>query len=69
MKWITGANELETKRYCEIQFKLNEFSTSKEVFWKFHVDETELSDKSLGYDRTVGLDLMTELGIDINCKE
>ena len=69
MKWITGADKLETKRDCEINFKFNEFSTSNEVLWKFHVDEKKLSDKSLGYDVIMGLDLMTKLGIFINCKE
>ena len=58
-----------TKRDCEIKFKRNEFSASKEVLWKFHVYETEFSDKLLGYDIIIGLDLMTELDIIINFKE
>ena len=69
MKRITGAGKLETKRDYEIKLKLNEFSTSKEVLWKFHVDETELSDKLLGYDIIMGLDIMTELSIISNYKE
>ena len=60
---------MEHKRDCEIKFKLNEVSTPKEVLCKSHVDETELSDKSLGSDIIMGLDLMTELGIHINCNE
>ena len=60
---------MTTKTNCRIKFKLNEFSTSKEVTWKFHVDETQMSNKSLDYDMIMGLDLMTELGIIINCRD
>ena len=60
---------MTTKTNCRIKFKLNEFSTSKEATWTLHVDETKISDKSLGYDMIMGLDIMTELGIIINCKD
>ena len=69
MKYITEAGELETKRNCKVKFEFNEFSRSKKVLWVFHIDETELSDKSLGYNIIMGLDLMTKLGIIINCKK
>ena len=67
--WATGAGSMHTKRKCTLKFKLNEFSTSKEVEWKFHVDESELQKKSIGYDMIIGLDLMSELGIIINCRK
>ena len=67
--WITGAGAIKTKRECNLKFKLDEFSTSKEVSWNFHVDETEMSKDSLGYDMIIGLDLLCELGLIINCEE
>ena len=67
--WITGSGTINTKRECNLKFKLDEFSTSKEVSWKFHVDETEMSKDSLGYDMIIGLDLLCELGLIINCED
>ena len=42
--WATGAGSMHTKRKCTLKFKLNKFSTSKEVEWKFYVDESELQE-------------------------
>ena len=67
--WITGAGAINTKRECNLKFKLDEFSTSKEVNWNFHADKTEMSKDSLGYDMIIGLDLLCELGLIINCEE
>ena len=44
-------------------------STSKQDSWNNHVDETEMSTDSLGYDMIIGLDLLCELGLIINCEE
>ena len=67
-KWITGAGTLSTTRKCAIKFKLNEFSNSKEIHWNFNVDETSISHDTIAYNMIVGLDLMSELGIIIDCK-
>ena len=67
--WITGTGAISIKRICNLKFKLDEFSTSKEIKWKFHVDETEMSKDSLGYDMSICLDLLFELGLNTNCEE
>ena len=69
MTCLTGAGEMTTKTNNQIKCKLDELSTSKEVTWNLHVDESNISDKSLGYDMIIGFDLMTELGTIINCKD
>ena len=53
---------------CDITFKSNEFSNSKEIYWNFNVDETSDSSDSLQYDMIIGLDLMSELGLILDCK-
>ena len=59
---------METKRNIKIKFKLDEFSTTKEVEWSFHIDKSDVSKRSLGYDAIICLDLICELGLIINCK-
>ena len=56
--WITDTGAISTKRECNSQFKLDEFSTSKEIKWNFHVDGIEISKKLFGYDMIIGLDLL-----------
>ena len=58
---------MENKRNVNVNFKLDEFSTTKEVEWNFHVNESDVSKRSLGYD-VIYLDLMYELVLIINCK-
>jgi hypothetical protein len=67
-KWVTGAGIVSTTRKCDVTFKLNEFSNSKEIYWNFNVDETSESSDSLKYDMIIGLDLMCKLGIILDCK-
>ena len=67
--WITGAGAISTKRECNLKFKLDEFSISKLIQWKFHVYETKISTDSLGYDMIIGLVLLCELGLNTNCEE
>ena len=52
-----------------MKFKLDEFSISKEIKWNLHVDETEISKDSLGYDMIIDLDIICELGLIINGEE
>ena len=37
--------------------------------WNFHVDENEMSKEPLVFDMIIGLDLLYELGLIINCEE
>ena len=66
MVWATGAGSMHTKWEYNLKFKLNEFSTSKEIEWKFHVDESDLTQDSVGYDIIVGLSMMSQLGLIVN---
>ena len=50
-----------------VRTTLNEFSTSREIFWKFNADETSISNNSLDYGIIRGLDLVTELDFIIGC--
>ena len=46
--WVTGVGTMITSRNCIINFKLDEFSTSKIVKWMFYVDKTEISQSPWG---------------------
>ena len=48
-----------------VKFRLPEFSNSKTIDWKFHIDETTKPDQAQ-YDMIIGTDLMEELGIDLS---
>ena len=65
---VTGTSTIKNKRNVNMKLKLDECSQSKEVDWSFHVDENDVSKRSLGYAVSIGLELMCELGIIINCK-
>ena len=67
--WATGAGSMHTKRESTLKFKLNEFSSSKEIEWKFHVDESDLNSKSIDCDMIICLDIMSEFGLIINCRK
>ena len=41
---------MKTKRNVNIKFKLDELSSTKEIECEFHVDESDVSTCSLGYD-------------------
>ena len=59
---------METKRNVKKKLKLDEFSITKEVEWNFHVDESDVSKRSLDYDAIIGLNIMCKLGLIITCK-
>ena len=63
-KWMTKGGQFETKAICEVQMKLLDFSSSRTVKWKFHVD-TKATSKQENYDMIIGKDLMQELGLDV----
>jgi hypothetical protein len=51
-----------------LDFKLPELSTSKVVTWQAHVDG-KTSIKEAAYDMIMGMDLMTSIGISVDCEQ
>jgi hypothetical protein len=45
-----------------------ELSTSKVVTWQAHVDDKK-SSKEAAYDMIMGMDLMTSIGITVDCEQ
>ena len=68
VSWSTLGGNYYTKKTSEIKFKLPEFFLNKEVNWSgVHVDE-QLTKSSTPYDFIIGMDLLTKLGIIIDCE-
>ena len=67
--WATAGGEFQTRRKAKVEFQLPEFSTSKEISWSFHVDESDPKNDALGYDMIIGRDLLTDLGIIIDFED
>ena len=63
-KWMTKGGQFETSASCEIQMKLLDFSSSRTVTWRFHVDKNSKSETE-NYDMIIGKDLMQNLGLDV----
>jgi hypothetical protein len=51
-----------------LDFKFPELSTSKVVTWQAHVDD-KTSSKEAAYDMITGMDLMTSIGIEVDCEQ
>jgi hypothetical protein len=51
-----------------LDFKLPELSTSKVVTWQAHADD-KTSSKEAAYDMIMGMDLMTSIGITVDCEQ
>jgi hypothetical protein len=49
-------------------FKFPEISTSKAVTWQTHVDD-KTSSKEAAYDMIMGIDLVTSIGITVDCEQ
>ena len=60
--WETQAGKFTTSKKADIDFFLPEFSATKIVTWKSHVDESTNGK----YDMILGRDLLTALGLDLN---
>jgi len=60
IEWKTLTGTLVTEKIGEINFKIPELSTSKQISWKLHLDEVS-NHKQVPYDIILGLDLLTEL--------
>jgi hypothetical protein len=67
-KWKTLGGTFTT--HCEslLDFKVPEISTSKVVTWQAHVDD-KTSSKEAAYDVIMGMDLMTSIGIKVDCEQ
>ncbi len=57
-----------TKQKCLVDFKFPEFSNSKTVTYVVHVDE-RTPRSTATYDMIIGMDLITELGINIQTSD
>jgi hypothetical protein len=64
-KWKTLGGTLTTNYESLLAFKLPELSTSKVVTWQPHVYKT--SSKEAAYYMIMGMDLMTYIGITVDC--
>ena len=63
--WENQAGKFTTSKKMNIDFCLPEFSVTKIVMWKFHVNESTNS----RYDMSLGRDLLTALGLDLKFSE
>jgi hypothetical protein len=62
VSWTTNAGKFGTKYNITLQFTFQEFNSSREITWKFSVDETE---QQSYYDMIIGRDLQLALNLDI----
>jgi hypothetical protein len=65
-KWKALAGTFTTNYESLLDFKFPELSTSKVVIWQAHVDD-KTSSKETAYDTSMGMDLMTSIGITVDC--
>jgi hypothetical protein len=67
-KWKTLGGTFTTNYESLLDFRFPELSTSKVVAWQAHVDDNN-SSKDAAYDMTMGMDLMTFIGIKVDCEQ
>jgi hypothetical protein len=67
-KWKTLGRTFTTNYESILDFKFPEISTSKVVTWQAHVDD-KTSSKEAAYDMIMGMDLMTSIGITVDCEQ
>jgi hypothetical protein len=67
-KWKTLGGTFTTNYKSLLDFKFPEISTSKVVTWQAHVDD-KTSSKEAAYDMIMGMDLMTSIGITVDCEQ
>jgi hypothetical protein len=67
-KWKTIGGTFTTNYESLLDFKFPEISTSKVVTWQAHVDDKTPS-KEAAYDMIMGMDLMTFIGITVDCEQ
>ena len=67
-KWKTLGGIFTTKYQSLIDFKFPELNQNKTITWAVHVDE-KTSSKEASYDMIIGMDLMCEIGLQIDCQD
>jgi hypothetical protein len=67
-KWKTLGGTFTTNYESLLDFKFPEISTSKVVTWQAHVDDKS-SSKEAAYAMIMGKDLMTSIGITVDCEK
>jgi hypothetical protein len=67
-KWKTLGGTFTTNYESLLDFKFPELSTSKVATWQAHVDD-KTSSKEAAYDMIMGMDLMTSIGITVDCEQ
>jgi hypothetical protein len=68
IKWKTRGGTFTTNYESLLDFKFPEISPSKVVTWQSHVDD-KTSSKEAAYDMIMGMDLMTSIGIRVDCEK
>ena len=68
IKWKTLGGVFTTRSESLIDFKLPELHQNKTVTWTVHVDDKTKRTES-SFDMIIGMDLMCQLGINIDCQE
>jgi hypothetical protein len=67
-KWKILGGTFTTNYESLLDLKSPELSTSKVVTWQAHVDD-KTSSKDAAYDMIMGMDLMTSMGITVDCEQ
>jgi hypothetical protein len=67
-KWKTLGGTFTTNYESLLDLEFPEHSTSKVVTWQAHVDDKN-SSKEAVYDIIMGIDLMTSIGITVDCDQ
>jgi hypothetical protein len=67
-KWKTLGGTFTTNYESLLDFNFPELSTRKVVTWQAHVDD-KTSSKEAAYDMIMGMDLMTYIGITMDCDQ
>jgi hypothetical protein len=67
-KWKTLGGTFTTNYESLLDFKFPEIITSKAVTWQAHVDDTT-SSKEADYDMIMGMDLISSIGISVDCEQ
>jgi hypothetical protein len=67
-KWKTLGGTFTTNYESLLDFKFPELSTSKVVMWQAHVDD-KTSSKEAAYAIIMRMDLMTSIGITVDCEQ
>jgi hypothetical protein len=67
-KWKKLGGAFKTNYESLLDFKFPELSTSKVVTWQARVDD-KTSRKEAAYDMIIGMDLMTSIGITVDCEQ